>query len=92
MVASHYLQASETHDALADWGFYRRVSYQADWLYGIQTNDIQLENTALQNLVESPELTYMGEWSDGKKVKQISVYQDALNSTAFNYCKSWTGP
>ena len=92
MVASHYLQASETHDSLADWGFYRRVSYQADWLYGIQTNDIQLENTALQNLVESPELTYMGEWSDGKKVKQISVYQDALNSTAFNYCKSWTGP
>jgi len=92
MVASHYLQAAETHDDLADWGFYRRVSYQADWLYGIQSNDYELENIALQNLVESPELTYMGEWSDGKKVKEISVYQDGLNSTTFDYCKSWTGP
>ncbi len=32
LVASHYLQATEAHDDLADWGFYRRVASQSNWL------------------------------------------------------------
>ena len=30
LVATHYIQATETHDTHADWGFYRRVANQAE--------------------------------------------------------------
>ena len=39
LVASHYLQATEAHDDLADWGFYRRVASQTNWLVASTSND-----------------------------------------------------
>ena len=84
LVSSHYLQASETHDTLADWAFYRRVASQADWMV------TQNENSRLA-LLDSDEFRYMGEWSDGTPVKELGVWDDALSSNEFDYCEDWTG-
>ena len=91
LVASHYLQATETHDTLADWGFYRRVASQADWLVARNIGDEMMASNAESLLVDSEELRYMGEWSDGTPVKELNTWDDALNSTQFEHCKSWTG-
>ena len=92
LVASHYLQASETHDSLADWGFYRRVASQADWLVANTIGDeIAAENTRMQ-LIDTQELRNMGEWSDGQQVKELQIWEDAISSSSFDYCKTWTGP
>jgi len=92
LVASHYVPATETHDTLADWGFYRRVASQADWLVARNAGDEVAASTAQSKLVDSPELRNMGEWSDGQPVKELGIWDDALNSTAFEHCKKWTGP
>ena len=92
LVASHYLPAAETHDTLADWGIYRRVASQADWLVARNAGDEIAAATAQSKLVDSPELRYMGEWSDGKTVNELGIWDDALNSTEFEHCKSWSGP
>ncbi len=92
LVASHYLQASETHDTLADWGFYRRVASQADWLVAKVTGDEIASENARNQLIDTPELRNMGEWSDGKAVKELGIWEDAINSNSFDHCKTWTGP
>ncbi len=91
LVASHYLQATETHDTLADWGFYRRVASQADWLVARNIGDEQMASNAESILADSEELRYMGEWSDGTPVKELNTWGDALNSDRYEHCKSWTG-
>ena len=92
LVASHYLQATEAHDDLADWGFYRRAVSQANWLVASAQNDSVNESNWRSELVDSENLRYMGEWSDGKKVKPLRTWTDAINSSRFGYCKEWTGP
>ena len=92
LVASHYLPASETHDTLADWGFYRRVASQADWLVARMDGDTGTEEVAYAKLIDSPELRYMGEWSDGRPVEELRVWDDPLNSSKFKHCNTWTGP
>jgi len=92
LVASHYLPAAETHDTLADWGMYRRVAAQADWLVARNTGDEIAASDAQSKLVDSPELRYMGEWSDGQPVNELGIWDDALNSTEFEHCKTWSGP
>ena len=54
-----------------------------------ETSDADLAFGTLQNNGDS---RYMGEWSDGKSVKQIEIYEDAINSSQFEYCSTWTGP
>ncbi len=92
LVASHYLQATETHDTLADWGFYKRVAYQAEWLNARMYNDVVSEYLAKEKLSNNDDAKYMGKWSDGMKVKEIKIYEDAINTDTFDYCKTWTGP
>jgi len=92
LVASHYLQASEAHDDLADWGFYRRVASQANWLVASLDGDTVAESTYRNELVDSEELRYMGEWSDGKTVEPMRTWSDAITSEKFEHCQDWTGP
>ena len=92
LVATHYIQATETHDDLADWGFYRRAAHQADWLFSQANNDQIKENNSYQMLIENENSTYMGEWSDGQPVKNLKFYSEAINDPEFEYCKTWTGP
>jgi len=92
LVATHYLQATETHDDLADWGFYRRVANQANWLVASLNNDTLEESEYRDLLIDSEELRYMGEWSDGRTVEPLRTWEDAINSNEFDYCKDWTGP
>ena len=92
LVASHYLQATETHDTLADWGFYRRVIHQSDWLVARAEGNLSMADYSASLLLDSEELRYMGEWSDGTDVKELGVWNDALNSSDFEHCKSWSGP
>ena len=92
LVASHYLQATEAHDDLADWGFYRRVVSQANWLVASALNDTTDESKWRNELIDSDSLRYMGEWSDGKDVEPLRIWDDALNSARFGHCADWTGP
>ena len=92
LVASHYLQATEAHDDLADWGFYRRVASQANWLVASTSNDTINESEWRNQLIDSEELRYMGEWSDGKEVEALRTWTDAINSDRFDHCEGWTGP
>lgn len=92
LVASHYLQATEAHDDLADWGFYRRAVSQANWLVSSALNDSVGESKWRNELIDSEELRYMGEWSDGKSVEPLRTWDDAINSDRFGHCDDWTGP
>ena len=92
-IASHYYPATEVHDELADWGFYRRVDAQGDWLSARNRGDTNTESWAYNHLFDPLILSEMGDWSDGTPVKPISIWQDALNSDSkFSYCKTWKGP
>ena len=92
LVASHYLQATETHDDLADWGFYRRVASQANWLVSSLEGDLSAESKYRNELINSEELKHMGEWSDGRPVERLRTWNDAINSDSFKHCQDWTGP
>ena len=92
LVASHYLQATEAHDDLADWGFYRRVASQSNWLVASLQGDESNESEFRNQLTNTDELRYMGEWSDGTAVLQLRTYEDAISSNEFKYCQEWTGP
>ena len=92
LVASHYLQATETHDTLADWGFYRRVALQSNWLVANTLNEDITAQGLKEILVGSPELTNMGVWSDGKSVEELRVFHDAINHQSYDHCKKWEGP
>ena len=91
LVASHYIQATETHDTLADWGFYRRVVNQADWLNAQHEDDEDAILDAEKRLTNPELIGNMGEWSDGTPVKSMPTWDDAINSKEFEYCKTWTG-
>ena len=92
LVATHYLQASETHDTLADWGFYRRVANQAEWLVAGALGNVEMESNAKSNLIDSDDFRYMGKWSDGTDVLQLRTYADPLNSSQYGHCSNWVGP
>lgn len=92
LVASHYLQATEAHDDLADWGFYRRVASQSNWLVANLQGDESSESEYRNQLTNTDELRYMGEWSDGRPVLELRTYENAISSSDFKYCQEWTGP
>ena len=92
LVASHYLQATEAHDDLADWGFYRRVASQSNWLVASLQGDESNESEYRNQLTNTDELRYMGEWSDGTPVLRLRTYENAISSNDFKYCQEWTGP
>lgn len=92
LVASHYLQATEAHDDLADWGFYRRVASQSNWLVANLQGDESGELEYRNLLTNTDELRYMGEWSDGTPVLRLRTYENAISSNDFKYCQEWTGP
>ena len=54
--------------------------------------DIETEAVAYAKLIDSPELRHMGEWSDGRAVEELRVWDDPLNSSKFTHCNTWTGP
>ena len=92
LVASHYLQATEAHDDLADWGFYRRVASQSNWLVASLEGNETSESKYRNQLIDSEELRYMGKWSDGKSVMQLRAYGNAISSDDYEHCEDWIGP
>lgn len=80
LVASHYVQTNPAYDRLADWGFYRRIDAQADFLVAHGRNDTFTADWAFQYMTEEETLTNMGKWSDGTPVLPLSVYADAINT------------
>ena len=85
MVASHYLQASQVHEVLADWGFYRRADAQADYMVARSDGNSSSDILAADYLFNETWLANMGEWSDGVAVEEITVYRDALNEGTEEY-------
>jgi len=85
MVASHYLQASQVHEVLADWGFYRRADAQADYMVARSDGNASSDILAADYLFNETWLANMGEWSDGVAVEEITVYRDALNEGTEEY-------
>lgn len=92
LVATHYIQATETHDTHADWGFYRRVAYQAEWLVERTLGDIENALLAKSKLIDSDSFRFMGEWSDGRAVEPLRTYADPLSSPKYDHCSNWVGP
>ena len=85
MVASHYLQASQVHEVLADWGFYRRADAQADYMVARSDGNTSTDISADDYLFNETWLANMSEWSDGVAVEEITVYHDALNEGTEEY-------
>ena len=86
LVATHYLPATEAHDTLADWAFYRRVDAQADWVVAHSRGDLNTADFAYANLVNADMLTNLGKWSDGVDVLPIQAYTDPSESKRFAEC------
>tara|TARA_S200000501_G_scaffold227619_1_gene213428 strand:- start:4066 stop:5721 length:1656 start_codon:yes stop_codon:yes gene_type:complete len=92
LVGTHYLPTDSVHDTLADFGVYRRIDAQADWVVARSRGDYITEDWAYQHLIDSDLLRNMGKWSDGTDVLPLLVYEDALNTEEkFNYCKTFEG-
>ena len=92
LVGSHYLPTDSVHDRLADYGVYRRIDAQADWVFARTQGDHITENWAYNHLVDSDLLRSMGEWSDGTPVLPLMVYKDALHTEKkFAYCETFEG-
>ena len=92
MVGTHYLPTNSVHDILADFGVYRRVDAQADWVIARSRGDTITEDWAYQHLVDSELLRSMGKWSDGTEVLPLLIYEDALNDyEKFEYCNDFEG-
>ena len=88
LVASHYLQTDPAHDRLSDWGFYRRIDGQADFLVAHARNDTFTAGWAMEYMTEPVTLTEMGEWSDGTAVVPLAWYTNALdNHSRFEDCR-----
>ncbi len=85
MIASHYLQASQVHEVLADWGFYRRADAQADYITAQSDGNTSTDISADTYLFNETWLANMGEWSDGVAVKEIAIYDDAMNEGTEQY-------
>lgn len=92
LVGSHYLPTDSVHDRLADYGVYRRIAAQADWVFARTQGDTNTESFAYNHLTDGELLRSMGEWSDGTPVLPLLVYEDALNSEQkFAYCETFEG-
>lgn len=92
MVGTHYLPTNSVHDILADFGVYRRIDAQADWVIARSRGDTITEDWAYQHLLDSELLRSMGKWSDGTDVLPLLVYEDALNDyEKFEYCNDFEG-
>ena len=79
LVGSHYLPTNSVHDTLADWGIYRRIDAQADWVVARSRGDIYTEYWAYEHLINTPLLTNMGQWSDGVDVLPLLIHHEALS-------------
>ena len=89
LVGTHYLPTNSVHDTLADWGIYRRIDAQADWVVARSRGDVNTESWAYQHLLNTPLLTDMGEWSDGEPVLPLLVHLEALTMVEkFKRCQS----
>ena len=91
LVGTHYLPTDSVHDILADYGVYRRIDAQADWVVARSRGDYITEDWAYQHLIDGDLLRDMGEWSDGTDVLPLKIYQDALNEEKFDYCRTFEG-
>ncbi len=88
LVGSHYLPTDSVHDTLADWGVYRRIDAQADWVVARSRGDVFTESWAYEHLIDSPLLTDMGKWSDGQDVLPLLIHHEALlMSDKFSHCQ-----
>jgi len=86
-VASHYMQTDPAHDRLSDWGFYRRIDAQADYIVAQGRNDTFTADFAYQYMTDETMLTGMGQWEDGTPVLPLRLIHDAINTdTAFKAC------
>ena len=85
MVASHFIQTSQVHEELADWGFYRRADAQADYMVAQSSGDMITIASAGSYLQDPSSLSGMGEWSDGVPVNEITVFTDAMNDGTQEY-------
>lgn len=87
LVASHYMQTDPAHDRLSDWGFYRRIDAQADYIVAQGRNDTFTADFAYQYMTDETMLTGMGQWEDGTPVLPLRLIHDAINTdTAFKTC------
>ena len=92
LVGTHYLPTNSVHDTLADFGVYRRIDAQADWVTARSRGDTITEDWAYQHLIDSELLRSMGKWSDGTEVLPLLVYENALNDyNKFEYCNTFEG-
>lgn len=78
LVASHYMQTDPAHDALSDWGFYRRVDAQADYIVAQGRNDTFTADFAFQYMTDETMLTGMGQWDDGTPVLPLRLVHNAI--------------
>ena len=60
LVGTHYLPTDSVHDTLADYGVYRRIDAQADWVVARSRGDYITEDWAYQHLIDSDILRNMG--------------------------------
>lgn len=87
MVASHYMQTDPAHDRLSDWGFYRRIDAQADYIVAQSRNDTFTSDFAYHYLTDETMLTNMGAWEDGTPVLPLQLIHRAVEATApFSTC------
>ena len=88
LVASHYMQTDPAHDSLSDWGFYRRIDAQADYIVAHSRNDTFTSDFAFHYMTDETMLTNMGQWEDGTPVLPLGLYHDAVNTDAnFAQCR-----
>lgn len=89
LVGSHYLPTDSVHDTLADWGIYRRIDAQADWVVARSRGDTFTESWAYEHLMNTPLLTNMGQWSDGADVLPLLIHHEALTlNEKFAHCQN----
>ena len=82
LVASHYMQTDPAHDSLSDWGFYRRIDAQADYIVAHSRNDTFTSDFAFHYMTDETMLTNMGQWEDGTPVLPLGLYHNAVNTEA----------
>ena len=80
LVASHYMQTDPAHDRLSDWGFYRRIDAQADFVVAHSRNDTFTSDFAYHYLTDEVMLTNMGTWEDGTPVLPLQLVHNAVVS------------
>ena len=59
LVGTHYLATNSVHDRLADYGVYRRIDAQADWVVARSRGDTITESWAYSHLIDGDMLRSM---------------------------------